>query len=176
MEDKDEEVAATPPLEQRICGVERQELLAIASREDDTPAAAIAIGGQAVIMNVEGQPEHFGQSLQSADGAAGSSAGGSAAAASPLSFSPGAILGLTSVSAAAASARGGRDAELQSKGKHGGNAFRLEPGNCHQLSNPNVLNAYFLAHYLYKSHTIFTCVSCVSIHVVYIRVYIHICL
>ena len=95
MEDKDEEVAATPPLEQRICGVERQELLAIASREDDTPAAAIAIGGQAVIMNVEGQPEHFGQSLQSADGAAGSSAGGSAAAASPLSFSP------TSVSAAA---------------------------------------------------------------------------
>ena len=77
MEDKDEEGAATPPLEQRICGVERQELLAIASREDDTPAAAIAIGGQAVNMNVEGQPEHFGQSLQSADCTAGSSAGGS---------------------------------------------------------------------------------------------------
>jgi len=57
--------------------------------------------------------------------------------------------GLTFVSAAvaaqftgAASARGGRDAELQSKGKHGGNSFRLEPGNCHQLSNPHVMTAY----------------------------------
>ena len=64
---------------------------------------------------------------------------------SPVSFSPGAILGLTYVSAAgeeqftrAASARGGRGAELQSKGKHGDNSFRLERGNCHQLSIPHV--------------------------------------
>ena len=132
MEEPDEDGAPTPPLEQPIGGVERQEILAIARREDDTPAAAIAIGGLAVNMNVEGQPENFyGQTLQSAEGAAGSSAGGSAAAASPMSFSPGAILGLTYVSAAgaaqftgAASARGGRDAKLQSKGKHGGNSLR----------------------------------------------------
>ena len=72
-----------------------------------------------------------------------SSAGGSVAAAAPMSFSPGAIEGLTFVSAAgaaqftgAALARGGRDAELQSKGKHGGNSLRLEAGHCHQLSNP----------------------------------------
>ena len=62
MEDKDEEGAATPPLEQRICGVERQELLAIASREDDTPAAAIAIGVQALNMNVEGHHQGFFES------------------------------------------------------------------------------------------------------------------
>ena len=42
----------------------------------------------------------------------------------------------------AASARGGRGAELQSKVKHGGNLFRLEPGNCHQLSIPHVMTAY----------------------------------
>jgi len=60
-------------------------------KEDDTPAAAIAIGGLAVNMNVEGQPENFyGQTLQREEGAAGSSAGGSVAAASPMSFSPGA--------------------------------------------------------------------------------------
>ena len=70
---------------------------------DDTPAAAIAIGGLAVNMNVEGQPEHFyGQTLQREEGAAGSSAGGSVVVAFPMSFSPGAIVGLPFVSAAAA--------------------------------------------------------------------------
>ena len=66
-----------------------------------------------------------------------------------MSFSPGAIEGLTFVSAAgaaqftgAALARGGRDAELQSKGKHGGNSLRLEAGHCYQLSNPHVMTAY----------------------------------
>ena len=50
-------------------------------------------------MNVEDQPEKFyGQTLQREEGAAGSSAGGSVVAASPMSFSPGAILGLTYVS------------------------------------------------------------------------------
>ena len=150
MEEQDEEGAPTPPLEQRIGGVERRGLVDIVRQQDDTPAAAIAIGGLAVYMNVEGQPEHFyGQTLQREEGAAGSSAGGSVAAASPMSFSPGAIVGLTYVSAAgaaqftgAASARGGRGAELQSKGKHGGNSFRLEPGNCHELSNPHVMTAY----------------------------------
>jgi len=150
MEEQDEDGAPTPPMEQRIGGVERQELLDIARKEDDTPAAAIAIGGLAVNMNVEGQPENFyGQTVQREEGAAGSSAGGSVTTAFPMSFSPRAILGLTYVSAAgaaqftgAASARGGRGAELQSKGKHGGNSFRLEPGNIHQLSIPHVMTAY----------------------------------
>ena len=103
-------------------------------------------------MNVEGQPKNFyGQTLQTEEGAARSSAGGSVAAASPMFFSPGAIVGLTFVSAAgaaqftgAASARGGRDAELQSKGKHGGNSFRLEPGHCHQRNNPHVITSEYV--------------------------------
>jgi len=70
--------------------MERQELVDIPRKEDDTPAAAIAIGGLAVNINVEGQPENFdGQTLQREEGAAGSSAGGSVADASPMSFSPG---------------------------------------------------------------------------------------
>ena len=44
--------------------------------------------------------------------------------------------------AAAGAARGGRNAELQWKDKHSDNAFRLGPGHCHHLSNPNVLIAY----------------------------------
>ena len=51
MEEQDENGAPTPPLEQRIGGVERQELVDISRKEDDTPAAAIAIGGLAVSMN-----------------------------------------------------------------------------------------------------------------------------
>jgi len=42
---------------------------------------------------------------------------------------------------AAGAARGGRHAELQSKGKHSDNAFGLDPGNCRHLSNPNGLIA-----------------------------------
>ena len=42
----------------------------------------------------------------------------------------------------AGTARGGRNAELQWKGKHSDNAFRLDPGHCHHLRNPNVLIAY----------------------------------
>jgi len=46
-------------------------------------------------MNVEGQPKNFHrQTLQSAESAAWSSAGGGAAAASPMSFSSGTIVGL----------------------------------------------------------------------------------
>ena len=44
--------------------------------------------------------------------------------------------------AAAGAARGGRNAELQSKGKHSDNALGLHPGYCHHLSNPNVLIVY----------------------------------
>ena len=44
--------------------------------------------------------------------------------------------------AVAGAARGGRNAELQSKGRHGDNAFRLDPGHCHHLSNPDVFIAY----------------------------------
>ena len=47
MEEQDEEVAPTQPLEQRIGGVERRGLVDIVRKEDDTPAAAIAIGGLA---------------------------------------------------------------------------------------------------------------------------------
>jgi len=43
---------------------------------------------------------------------------------------------------AAGAARRGRNAELQSKGRHNDNAFRLDPGHCHHLSNPDVLIAY----------------------------------
>ena len=44
--------------------------------------------------------------------------------------------------AAAGAARGGRNAELQSKGRHSNNAFRLDPGYCHHLNHFNVLIAY----------------------------------
>jgi len=44
--------------------------------------------------------------------------------------------------AAAGAARGGRNADLQSKVKHIDNAFRLDPGHCHHLTNPDVLIAY----------------------------------
>jgi len=146
MEEDDEEGAPS----QGIGGVERGGLVDIFRQQVHPPAAAIAIGGLAVNMNVEGQRENFyGQTLQREGGAAESSAGGSVAAAAPMSLSPGAIEGLTFVSAAgsaqftsAALARGGRDAQLQSKGKHGGNSLRLEASHCHQLSNPHVMTAY----------------------------------
>jgi len=38
--------------------------------------------------------------------------------------------------------RGGRNAELQSKDRHSDNAFRLDPGHCHHLNNPDVLITY----------------------------------
>ena len=94
MEEDDEEGAPS----QGIGGVERRGLVDIFGQQVHPPAAAIAIGGLAVNMNVEGQRENFyGQILQREEGAAGSSAGGSVAAASPMSFSPGAIVGLTCV-------------------------------------------------------------------------------
>jgi len=72
-------------MEQRIGGVQRQELLATALREDNTPVPAISIHTN---MNVEGQPEHFHhQALQSAESAAESSAGRGAAATCSMSFS-----------------------------------------------------------------------------------------
>ena len=48
MEEQDEEGAFTPPLEQGIGGVERRGLVDIVRQQDDTPAAAIAIGGLAI--------------------------------------------------------------------------------------------------------------------------------
>ena len=44
MEEQDQNGASTPPSEQRIGGVERQELADIARKEDDTPAAALQLG------------------------------------------------------------------------------------------------------------------------------------
>jgi len=62
----------------RIGGVERQEIVDIVRKEDDTPVETIDIGGLDVNMNVEGQPENFYcQTLQREEGAIGSSAGGS---------------------------------------------------------------------------------------------------
>ena len=96
MEEEDTEGAPTPPLVQGIGGVERRGLVDIFRQQVHPPAAAIAIGGLAVNMNVEGQRESFyGQTLQREGGAAESSAGGSVAAAASMSLSPGAIEGLT---------------------------------------------------------------------------------
>ena len=133
MEEKGQDGAATPSMEQRIGDVQRQDLLATALRE----VAAISIHTN---MNVEGQPKNFHcQAMQWAESAAGSSAGGGAAAASPMFSSSGTNLGRTYVSTAgaaqftakasagAASARGGRNTELKSKGRHAGNSIRLEP-------------------------------------------------
>ena len=50
MEEQDEEGAPTPPLEQRIGGVERRGLVDIVRQQDDTPAAAIASGGLSVCL------------------------------------------------------------------------------------------------------------------------------
>jgi len=89
MEEKGQDGATSPSMEQRIGGVQRQELLAKALREDDTPVPAISIHTN---MNIEGQPEHFDrQTLQGAESAAGSSAGGGAATTCSMSFSSGTI-------------------------------------------------------------------------------------
>jgi len=78
---------------------------------------------------------------------------GAAAAAINL-LTPQSIMGLPLVSvtgttaqsavnkAAAGASRGGRNADLQSKGRHSDNAFRLDTGHCHHLSNPDVLIVY----------------------------------
>jgi len=96
MEEEDEEGTLTPPLAQGIGGVERRGFVDIVRQEDHTPSATIAIGGLTVNMNVEGQRENFyDQTLQREGGATGSSEGGSVVPASPMSFSPGAIVGLT---------------------------------------------------------------------------------
>jgi len=106
-------------------------------------------------MNFEGSRENvFQPPLPPSDGGARSSAGECAAAAAINLLTPQSIMGLSLVNAAGAAAqsavhkaaagaaRGGRNAELQSKGRHSDNAFRLDPGHCHHLSNPEVLIAY----------------------------------
>ena len=76
MEGKGPDGAATPPMEQRIGDVQRQELLATALREDNTPATAICIYYDTE-KNVDGRLDTFyHQALQSLEGAAGSSARG----------------------------------------------------------------------------------------------------
>jgi len=105
-------------------------------------------------MNCEGSCENFLQPAPPpSDGGARSSAGCATAASFNL-LTPQSIMGLTFVGAAGAAAqsvvniaaagaaRGKRNAELQWKDKHSDNAFRLDPGHCHHLSNPNVLIAY----------------------------------
>jgi len=144
MEEEEGNGAGTRPLEPR-----RHALLAAAVREGDTPAAAVSIH-----MDFQGSSEKFLQPAPPrSDGGARSSAGCAEAAFCNLLTSQ-SIMGLTFVgeagaaaqsavnTAAAGAARGGRDAESRSKGKHSDNAFRLDPGHCHHLSNPNVLIAY----------------------------------
>jgi len=82
-------------------------------------------------------------------------AGECAAAAAINLLTPQSITGLSLVSAAGAAAqsavnktaagavRGGRNAELQSKGRHSDNAFRLDPAYFHHLSNADVLIACY---------------------------------
>jgi len=144
MEEEERNGAVTPPLEPRL-----HELLAAVVREGDTPAAAVSIH-----MNFEGSRENFLQPAPPpSDGGVRSSAGCATATSFNL-LTPQSIMGLTFVGVAGAAAqsavntvsagaaRGGRNAELQSKGKHSDNALRLDPGRCHYLSNPNVLIAY----------------------------------
>jgi hypothetical protein len=145
MEEEEGNGGATPALEPR-----RHELLAAAVGEDNTPAAAVSTH-----MNFDGSREFFFEPPPPpSDGGARSSAGECAAAAAINLLTPQSIMGLSLVSAAGAAAqsavnkaaagaaRGGRNAELQSKGRHSDNAFRLDPGHCHHLSNPDVLIAY----------------------------------
>jgi len=95
----------------------------------------------------EGSCENFLQPVPPpSDGGARSSAGCAAAASFNL-LTPQSIMGLTFVgaagaaaqsvvnTAAAGAARGGRNADLQWKGKHSDNAFRLDPGHCHHLND-----------------------------------------
>ena len=71
MEEEDEEGVPS----QGIGGVERRGLVDIVRQPVHPPAAAIAIGGLAVNMNVQ-RENFYGQTLQREGGAAESSAGG----------------------------------------------------------------------------------------------------
>ena len=106
-------------------------------------------------MNFEGSREIFFEPPPPpSDGGARSSVGECPAAADINLLTPQSIMGLSLVSASGAAAqsvvnkvvagvtRGGRNAELKSKGRHSDNAFRLDPGHCHHLSNPDVLIAH----------------------------------
>ena len=123
MQEQEGNGAATPPLEPQ-----QHELLAAAIREGDTPAAAVSIH-----MNFEGSCENFlHPAPPPSDGGARSSVGCAAAASFDL-LTPQSIMSLTFVGVAGAAAqsavntvsagaaRGGRNAELQSKGKHSDN-------------------------------------------------------
>ena len=73
MMDTEMERDTTPPME-KIVGVQQQEILSAAGRDDDTPAAAVTIY---VDMNVKGHQENFHRPAEpSAGGAAGQSAPG----------------------------------------------------------------------------------------------------
>jgi len=119
-------------------------ILAVTVGEDNMPATAVSTH-----MNFEGRREFFPPAPS--DGGARSSGGECAAAAAINLLTPQSIMGLSLVSsvgttaqsavnkAAEGAARGGRNAELQSIGRHSDNAFRLDPVHCHHLNNPDVL-------------------------------------
>ena len=124
MEEEEGNGEGTPPLEPR-----RHELLTAAVGEDNTPAAAVSTH-----MNFEGRREFFFQPPPApSDGGARSSGGECTAAAAINLLTPQSTMGLSLVSATGAvpqsavnkategSSRGGRNAELQSKGRHSDN-------------------------------------------------------
>jgi len=118
------------PLIELVCGEQWQEILSTAVREGDTPAAAVPI-------NVEGCQHNFHCPEEpSAGGAAGpsASAGGGRPAVSTAiwDLSPGAILGLTSVSAAVVA---------QFAAKEGAGAG-CEMQNCSRRAKTAILNSY----------------------------------
>jgi len=116
----------TPPLEPR-----RHELLAAAVGEDNAPAAAVSTH-----MNFENRREFFFSSEGSVPQRRPSTCD------APKYYGP--FIGECSRCSSSISCkqRGGRNADVQSKGRHSDNAFRLDPGHCHHLSNPYVLIAY----------------------------------
>ena len=145
MEEEEGNGEVTPPLEPRW-----HELLAAIVGEDNTPATTVSTH-----MDFEGSREFFFQPPPApSDGVARPSSGECAAAATINILTPQSIMGLSLVSTAGAVAqsavnkvatgesRGGRNAEVQSKGRHSDNTCRLDPGHCHHLSNPDVLITY----------------------------------
>jgi len=126
MEEEEGNGEVTPPLEPR-----RHVFLVTVVGEVNTPAGAVSTH-----MNFEGSREFFFQPPPApSDGGARSSEGECAAAVAIKLLTPQSIMGLSLVSAAGTEVqsavnkagvgepRGGRNAELQSKGRHSDNVF-----------------------------------------------------
>jgi len=141
MEEEEGSGAGTPPFESR-----RHELLVTGVREGHTPAAPVSIH-----MNFKGSRENFLQPAPPlSDGGLQQVciSGIFQPAHAPKYYGPyicGCSRSSSAISGKHTSSRSctrRQNAEVQSKGKHSDNAFRLDPNHCHHLSNPNVLIAY----------------------------------